>query len=60
MLGRDVEKNPPKKFGVCGKHRRTRQGAETPPGFWNPKIDDSDSDHEETPFDPRYVKNKMK
>lgn len=59
MLGRDVEKNPPKIYGVCAKHRRARQGAETPPGFWNPKIVDSDND-EETPFDPRYIQNNMK
>lgn len=51
MLGRNLEKETwklGKKFGVCSKHRRNIQGVETPPGFWNPKIVDSDSDHEET------------
>lgn len=48
MLDRDLKKDFPKKFGVCSKHRRNIQGAETPPGFWNPKIIDSDSDHEDT------------
>lgn len=56
MMGRDLEKNPPKKYGVCSKHRRNIQQQETPPGFWCPKIIDSDDD-EETPFDPRYIRN---
>lgn len=47
MLGRDLTKDFPKKVGVCSRHRRNIQCADTPPGFWNPKIVDSDS--EETP-----------
>lgn len=53
MIGRDLDKNPPKKIGVCSKHHRNILRPDTPPGFWNPKIQDSD---EETPFDPRFVK----
>lgn len=48
MLGRNLEKDFPKKFGVCSKHHRINRGVETPPGFWNPKIVDTDSEHEET------------
>lgn len=48
MLGRDMKKDFPKQYGVCSKHRRNYQSVETPPGFWNPKIVDSDSDHEDT------------
>lgn len=57
-LGRDLDKNPPKKFGICSKHHRNVQEnlLETPPGFWNPKIIDSESDHEETPYDYRFAK----
>lgn len=59
MLGHDLTgKNAPKKFGVCAKHRRNQLCPETPPGFWNPKINDT-PEHErvETPFDYRFVKN---
>lgn len=45
LLGRRDVKNPPKKFGVCSKHHRNVQCLDTPPGFWNPKIIDSESDH---------------
>ncbi|XP_031624160.1 uncharacterized protein LOC116341314 isoform X2 [Contarinia nasturtii] len=55
MMGRNMEKNPPKKYGVCSKHYRNAPQFETPPGFWNPKIIDSD-DEEETPFDPRFIR----
>ncbi|XP_055306749.1 uncharacterized protein LOC129571037 [Sitodiplosis mosellana] len=54
-LGRDVEKNPPRKFGICSKHHRNVQVLDTPPGFWNPKIIDSESD-EDTPYDYHFGK----
>lgn len=57
MIGRDMYKNPSKKYGVCSKHHRNVQCLNTPPGFWNPKIIDSDSD-DETPYDLRFVKKK--
>lgn len=50
MLGRG-EMSRSKKYGVCWKHHRNVQVLQTPPGFWNPKIPDSDSDHESTHFD---------
>lgn len=46
MLGRDLKRDFPKRFGVCSKHRRNIRCAETPPGFWNPKIVDTDSDYD--------------
>lgn len=51
MLGRDMKKDFSKNYGVCSKHRRNNQCVETPPGFWNPKIVDSDSDHEDTLYE---------
>lgn len=41
MLGRNLSKNIPKRFGVCSKHRRNVPVADTPVGFWNPTIADS-------------------
>lgn len=56
MIGRDITKKKPKKYGVCSKHRRNIQCLDTPPGFWNPKIIDSDSDHEDTQHNERLSK----
>lgn len=39
-----MDKNHPRK-GVCLKHQRNIKIVETPPGFWHPKIIDSESDH---------------
>lgn len=58
MLGRDTVKNPPRKYGVCSKHHRNIRATNTPPGFWNPKISDSESDGEHTPYDHRFAKDR--
>lgn len=57
MLGRDLGKNPTKKYGVCSKHYRNVVCPDTPPNFWNPKIIDTPEDERiATPFDSRFAK----
>lgn len=55
MIGRDIYgKDRDKKIGVCSKHRRNVHCPETPPGFWNPTIQDTpEEEHIETPFETR-------
>lgn len=54
-IGRDLKTIDLEKDGVCTKHSRKNAPPDTSPGFYNPKIQDSGTEHQETQWDERFT-----